>query len=166
MATNTQDDAKLLNDKIKGIRIAMMTTVDEKDGSLRSRPMATQEMEFDGDLWFFTHASAPKVDDVQRDQQVNISYAKPDDNLFVSVTGTAQLVRDRQKINELWKPFLKAWFPKGNDDPDLALLKVNVESAEYWDAPSGIMGNLYSAAKGLATGGKANSAEDVKLDLK
>ena len=165
MADNTQSDAKKLSDKLKGIRIAMMTTV-EQDGSLRSRPMATQDMEFDGDLWFFTKASTPKVDDVQHDQQVNLGYAKPDDNLFVSVSGTAQLVRDRQKMDELWKPFLKAWFPNGKDDPDLALLKVTVASAEYWDAPSGVMGNLYVVAKGLATGGKDSGGENEKLNLK
>jgi general stress protein 26 len=165
MTTNTQNDVKLLGDKIKGIRIAMMTTV-ETDGSLRSRPMATQDMEFDGDLWFFTKASAPKVDDVQRDEQVNLGYSKPDENLFVSVSGTAQLVRDRQKMDELWKPALKAWFPNGKEDPDLALLKVTVESAEYWDAPSGIMGRLYVVTKGLATGGKDSGGEDVKLNLK
>ncbi len=165
MASNTQNDAKLLGDKIKGIRIAMMTTVDT-DGSLRSRPMATQDMEFDGDLWFFTKASAPKVDDVQHDQQVNLGYVKPDDNLFVSVSGTAQLIRDRQKMDELWKPALKAWFPNGKEDPDLALLKVTVDSAEYWDAPSGVMGRLYVVAKGLATGGQDSGGEDVKLNLK
>jgi len=165
MSDTTHEDAKLLNDKIKGIRIAMMTTV-ETDGTLRSRPMATQDMEFNGDLWFFTHASTPKVDDVQHDQQVNLGYAKPDENLFVSVSGTAQLVRDRQKINELWKPALKAWFPNGNEDPDLALLKVTVESAEYWDAPSGVMGRLYVVAKGLATGGKDSGGENVKLNIK
>lgn len=165
MSDNTQNDAKLLSDKIKGIRIAMMTTV-EADDVLRSRPMATQDMEFDGDLWFFTKASAPKVDDVEHHQQVNLSYAKPDDNLFVSVSGTAQLVRDRQKMDQLWKPLLKAWFPNGKDDPELALLKVTVNSAEYWDAPSGIMGRLFVVTKGLATGGRDSGGEDVKLKLK
>ncbi len=165
MSDNTQNDVKLLSDKIKGIRIAMMTTV-EADDVLRSRPMATQDMEFDGDLWFFTKASAPKVDDVEHHQQVNLSYAKPDDNLFVSVSGTAQLVRDRQKMDELWKPLLKAWFPNGKDDPELALLKVTVNSAEYWDAPSGVMGRLFVATKGLATGGRDSGGEDVKLKIK
>lgn len=163
--TTNQNDAKQLGDKIKGIRIAMMTT-EESDGTLRSRPMATQDMEFDGDLWFFTQAETPKVGDVQQHNNVNISYAKPDDNLFVSISGSAELVRDRNKINELWKPFLKAWFPNGKDDPQLALLKVNVESAEYWDAPSGTMGRLYAVAKGLASGGKDSGGEDVKLNIK
>lgn len=154
-------DTKLLNEKMKGVRMAMLTTVEE-DGSLRSRPMATQDREFDGNLWFLTQASTPKVDEVQQDRHVNLAYAKPDDNLYVSVSGTAELVQDRQKVKDFWKPFFKAWFPKGEDDPDLALLKVRVESAEYWDAPSGKMGMLYSVVKGLATGGR-DAGENRKL---
>ena len=159
------NDTKALAEKIKGVRMAMMTT-EEPDGTLRSRPMATQETEFDGDLWFFTQASAPKVGEVEQHHQVNISYSKPDDNLFISVSGTAQLVRDQQKMRDLWKPLYKAWFPNGLDDPDLALLKVNVQNAEYWNAPSGRMGALYVTAKRLATGGKELGGENRKLDLK
>jgi general stress protein 26 len=159
-----KSDTKLLAEKIKGIRIAMMTTLEH--GILRSRPMATQEMEFDGDLWFFTQADAAKVGEIEQHQQVNISYAKPDDNLFVSVSGTAELVHDQKKMKELWKPYYKAWFPKGLDDPGLALLKVHVESAEYWDAPSGKTGLLYAITKGMATKDKEAIGQDVKLDMK
>jgi general stress protein 26 len=162
---NNVNAAKLLREKIKHVRIAMLTT-SESDGTLRSRPMATQDQEFDGDLWFLTQASAHKVEEVQEHQQVNLTYTKPDDNLFVSISGTAQLVRDQQKVKAYWKPFLKAWFPKGEDDPDLALLKVTVTSAEYWDAPSGTMGRLYTIVKGLATGGKQSVGENKKLDVK
>jgi general stress protein 26 len=141
------NDTKSLANKIQSIRVAMMTT-EEPDGTLRSRPMATQDREFDGELWFFTLASAPKVGEVEQHRQVNLSYTKPEDNLFVSVSGSAELVHDRQKIRELWKPFYRAWFPKGEDDPDLVLLKVTVHNAEYWDAPVGQMGTLYTASKG------------------
>lgn len=160
-------DRQLLSEKIKDIRIAMMTTA-ESDGTLHSRPMATQDfkaLEFDGDLWFFTHASAPKVDEVQQHQQVSLSYAKPDANLFVTVSGTAQLVRDREKIKQIWKPFYKAWFPNGEDDPDLALLKVNVESAEYWDAPAGKVGLFANIIKGIASNTQEPVGQDVKLDM-
>jgi general stress protein 26 len=157
--------AKLLTEKIKGIRVAMMTTA-EPDGTLFSRPMATLDMESDGDLWFFTQASTAKVQDVQRDQQVNLSYSKPSDNLFISVSGTVQLVRDHKKMKDLWKPYLKAWFPKGLEDPDLALLQVTPHNAEFWDAPSGTMGRIFSAVKGLATGGKDMGGENEKLDIK
>ena len=165
MSDANKNDVKMLNEKIKGIRIAMMTTVDE-DGTLKSRPMATQDSESDGELWFFTKANAPKVGDVGRDQQVNISYANPGGNTFVSISGTAQLVRDQKKVKQYWKPMLKAWFPDGEDDPELALLKVTVDSAEYWDAPGGIVGKIAVVTKGLASGGKDSGGEDVKLNIR
>ncbi len=155
---------KKLHDLIKDIRFAMLTTVEE-DGTLRSRPMATQEFEFDGDLWFFTAAHAPKVDEVQHNQHVNVSYAEPKDQKYVSVSGTAQLVRDRAKIEELWNPLFKAWFPQGLDDPELALLKVSVEKAEYWDSPSSKVVRLVGFAKALLTGKQiGNPGDHAKIE--
>lgn len=135
------EGVRKLGEMIKDIEFAMLTTVDE-DGTLRSRPMATQQAEFDGDLWFFTRASAPKVDEVEHDHRVNLSYSKPEDQRYISVSGTARMMRDRAKIKELWSPALKAWFPKGVDDPDIALLKVSVERAEYWDSSSSTMTHI------------------------
>ncbi|HKV09480.1 MAG TPA: pyridoxamine 5'-phosphate oxidase family protein [Thermoanaerobaculia bacterium] len=161
-----RNDIEKIRDLIKGIRFAMLTTVDT-DGSLRSRPMATQEAEFDGELWFFTGASSPKVDEVERNHRVNVSYAAPDDNTYVSISGTARMVRDKAKAKELWNPALKAWFPEGLDDPDLALLCVRVEKAEYWDSPSSKMVQLYGLAKAVLTGKRADDiGENEKIDLK
>lgn len=153
-----------LGEMIEGIDFAMMTTV-ETDGTLRSRPMSTQQIEFDGDLWFFTRASAPKVDEVRRDERVNVSYAKPEDQRYVSISGTAEIVRDREKIKELWSPALKAWFPKGLEDPDIALLKVNVEQAEYWDSSSSAMAHVFGFVKALATGQSYQPGENEKINL-
>lgn len=165
MATTENKDAnKLIGDKIKGIRIAMMTTV-EADGTLRSRPMATQDMEFDGTLWFFTLADAPKVGEVKREQQVNLSYAKPDDERYVSISGTAQLVHDQQKVKDLWKPILKVWFPNGENDPNLALLKVDATQAEYWDSPSSKMVQVVLMAKAAVTGSPDALGENKKVKI-
>ena len=167
MAHDTHDktDVEKVRDLIKGIRIAMLTTVDE-DGSLRSRPMATQEPEFDGELWFFTGADTAKADEINRDRRVNASYADPDDNRYVSLSGTARILRDEAKAKELWNPFLKAWFPDGVDDPNLRLLRVTVEKAEYWDAPSSKMVQLAGFLKAIATGERYDGGgENEKLDL-
>jgi general stress protein 26 len=164
MSNDRQDTINKLWELIKDIRIGMMTT-QEPDGTLRSRPMANQKVEFDGDLWFFTYASSAKVDEVQRDHQVNISYADPDDNVWVSVSGVAQLSRDRQKMEELWNPVLKTWFPKGLEEPDIALLKVNVTQAEYWDSPSNAMVHLYGFVKSQLTGTPPNPGDHEKLNL-
>lgn len=157
------DDVKKLAKLIKGIEIAMLTTRDD-DGTLRARPMQTQNREFDGTLWFFTQASSHKVLEIDHEHQVNLSYAKPDDNRYVSVSGTATLVRDRAKIDELWSPVLKAWFPKGKDDPEVALLKVDVAKAEYWDAPNSTIVKLVGFAKAVLTGQQYRPGENEKLN--
>src|SRR5919112_5957683 len=91
-----EEHIKKLRELIKDIQIAMLTTVTE-DGTLRSRPMATQQAEFDGDLWFFTQANSPKVEELWHDRHVNVSYAAPDENRYVSVSGTAHLVQNPEK---------------------------------------------------------------------
>src|SRR3712207_6666384 len=105
---NRNAQLEKLRDLVKDIDYCMLTTIND-DGSLHSRPMAlNSEIEENGDLWFFTYASSYKVHEIDRDQHVNVSFAAPDKQTYVSMSGKAQLVRDRQKIEELWRPGLKA----------------------------------------------------------
>jgi general stress protein 26 len=152
---------------IKDIKFAMLVT-EQEDGTLRSRPMATQQAEFDGDLWFFTALDAPKVSEIRHHQKVNLSYAEPEDQKYVSVSGTCEVVRDQEKMKELWNPVYKAWFPKGLEDPNVGLLKVQVTNAEYWDAPAGKMVYLIGTMKAVLTGEryKASEEEHKKLNVK
>jgi len=161
---NTQENLQQLIDKINGIDIAMMTTIDE-DGSLRSRPMQTQQAKADGVLWFFTGYASAKSFEIKQDAHVNLSYAKPGDNLYVSVSGRASLSRDRQKIEELWTPAMKAWFPEGQDDPNIGLIKVTIDKAEYWDAPNSAVVHLYGMAKAALTGERPDAGENKKINL-
>ncbi len=164
-ATDHNQEIKKLRELVKDIDFGMLTTVDE-DGTLHSRPMSTNgEIEADGTLWFFTYASTHKVDEIERNHQVNVSFASPEKQRYVSMSGTAQLVKDRNKIQELWKPELKAWFPKELDEPDIALLKVDVQKAEYWDAPSSFVAHTIGLVKAIATGEKASSGENEKITL-
>jgi len=160
--TTNQEAIAKLRELINDIDIAMLTTVDE-DGTLRSRPMGTQRAEFDGDLWFITRVDTPKVDEIQRQSRVNISYAKPDKNRYVSVSGTAVLVNDKAKIDEFWTPIYKAFFPEGKDDPRLRLLKVHVEKAEYWTTDN-LIATVIGFAKSLA-GQESDLGENEKLTL-
>jgi general stress protein 26 len=154
-----------LGELIRGIEFAMLTTADEH-GELRSRPMSTQSTDrpFDGTLWFFTSVSSPKTSEIRRDQHVNLAYADPKGNRWVSVSGRCELVRDRAQAERLWTPAMKAWFPEGLDDPELALLKVSATQAEYWDAPSSKMVQLFGLVKAMATGERARPpAERAQL---
>ena len=161
------DNRKESIDKIKvlteGIDFCMLTTID--GGHLRSRPMSTQEFEFDGDLWFFTSDNTHKIEEIDKDDRVNVAYSKTDDNTYVSLSGRGEVSKDRAKIDELWNPILKAWFPEGLDDPHLCLLKVTVEQAEYWDAPSSKIVQLVGFVKALATGQEADYGENKKIDF-
>ena len=164
MADGRQEAIEKLQSLLEDIDFAMLTTIDT-DGVLRSRPMSTQKAEFDGTLWFFTSDKTHKVDEIERESRVNASYAKPDDNVYVSVSGKASISKDRQKMEELWNPILKAWFPDGLDQPDLCLLKVDVEQAEYWDSPSSTLVQIYGFVKSVVTGKPARGGENEKISL-
>ncbi len=152
-----------LKELIEDIDFAMLTTIN--GGQLRSRPMSTQEFDAGGDLWFFTSDQTHKVDEIEHDNRVNVAYSKPEDNVYISVAGQAQLVKDKEKIEELWSPILKAWFPKGLDDPTLALLKISVEEAEYWDSSSSTIVQLVGFVKALVTGKSADGGDHGKVNF-
>jgi general stress protein 26 len=164
VATRDEEISKLAA-LMKGIKFVMLTTIEE-DGSLHGRPMATQEIEFDGDLWFFTRASAPKVTEAQQHREVNVAFADPDKNTYISASGKALLVRDEAKIKELWKPVYKTFFPQGLDDPDLALLKVSVEKAEYWDSPGNVVSRMFNFARAYVSKDTSKLGDHAKIDLK
>ena len=119
--------------------------------------------EFDGVLWFFTKADAPKVDEVEQDQHVNLSYASPEKSKYVSVSGTAMLVRDKVKAKELWDPKYKAWFPKGLDDPELALLRVDVDQGRILGHPVEPVAHAIGLVKALATGKSYEPGDHEKV---
>ena len=162
--TDKKDPVVHLGELIHGIKVAMMTTVEE-DGTLRSRPMWTHDRDFDGELWFFTREHSPKVDEVERDSHVSLSYSDTARDRYVSVSGVARLVLDKEKARELWNPTLKAWFPKGLDDPELALLCVKVSKAEYWDTPNSRMVQLVGFVKGVLTGEPYHPGDNEKVNL-
>jgi general stress protein 26 len=168
MASNDKgvqsDDVKKLGKLIQDIQYAMLTTA-MPDGTLRSRPMATQKAEFDGTLWFFTDRESGKVHEVEQDRHVNVAYADTAANTWVSVSGTANVVTDKPTIRDKWTSGMKAWFPDGPDDPNVALLKVTVQQAEYWDQPSSKMVQLIGLVKATVVGERYEPGENKKINL-
>ncbi len=128
--------------------------------------MATQELEFDGDLWFFTAAGSPKVWETDQHHEVNVSFSDPAKGKYVSASGQAWLVRDRAKIEELWKPLYKTFFPKGLEDPELALLKVSVRQAEYWDSAATALGRAIDFAKAFIKKDAGELGDHAKVTVK
>ena len=159
------DEVQKIAELMKGIKFAMLTTL-EDDGSLHSRPMTTQEVEFDGDLWFFTKADAPKVWEANHHRQVNVSFSDPGRSKFISVSGTAALVRDRKKMEELWRAPYKIFFPEGLEDPEIGLLKISVQKAEYWDSSPTAVGRAFNFAKAFLTHDVSKLGTHAKVDVK
>lgn len=140
-----------LNDMIGDIPIAMLTSVGE-DGDLHSRPMATQAVQEDGSVWFFTSSHTSAAYESTENCRVNVSYVDARRSVYISISGTASVSDDRRRIHELWDPAVAAWFPKGMDDPDLRLLCVQIERAEYWDVATNALSLLVGFARKAITG--------------
>jgi len=151
---------------IRDVEIAMMVTMDE-EGRFRGRPMRAVKQEFDGVLWFFTKGQSPKVDEVEDDERTLLAYSDPGHQNYVSLSGHARVVRDAAKQKELWSEPLRVWFPGGPEAPDVALLKVTVDGAEYWDSPSSTFVQLYGYVKSTLTGQPATDVgEQKKVSLR
>lgn len=156
------EDTRKVAELLKGQRFGFLTTT-TPDGTLTSRPMTLQEVEFDGDLWFFAERDSHPVQHVLASPQVNVGVGSG--GTWVSLTGQASVVNDQAKKKELWNSGVEAWFPQGPEDPSVVLLKVDGESAEYWDSPGGRLATAFSFVKAKATGQRIEGGENEKVDL-
>ena len=143
---------------VKGIHICMMNTA-AKDGSIDSRPMALQNTPFDGTLWFLTRGSSGKVEEVQSDQHVTLTFADTSNQSYITLKGRASVSSDRAKVHELWNSMYKAWFPNGPDDPEVTVLRVDVSDGDYWEASSSKVLFYAKYALAAATGGQVPVGE-------
>lgn len=146
-----------LRDLLTDFDAAMLVTRTPA-GELRSRPMAVADIQPDGVMWFITERYSGKLDEISRDNHVNVSMQS--ERKFVSISGRAVAVDDARKVAELWNEAWRVWFPGGKDDPTLVLLKVQGEHGEYWDN-SGTSGIKYliEAGKAYLTGTKPREVE-------
>jgi len=153
MASESSDDQLQQQtwSRLNKIRFVLLTTRDSS-GRLSSRPMTLQQSEFDSTLWFFASRSTDFVDDLQRHAAVNVSCMDADDSFYLSISGRATVVDDPARARSLWSAMNEAWFPQGPTDPDLALLRVDVERAEVWKSDTNRMVQMLRIAKAAAFG--------------
>ena len=166
MAEKTeQEQRETVKRLVKDARICMLTTMTE-DGRHVSRPMAVQDVEFDGDLWFFTYSDSDLVAQVRMHPQVNVSFSDAEQHAWTSVSGAAVQTDDPAKAKELWNPLLKAWFPDGLETPNLTLVKVHADTAEYWEsAHSSRVVTMLGFAKAAVTGKAPDAGENETVRL-
>ena len=133
---------------IEHMHLAMLTTVDDA-GALVSRPMAPLEMASDGSIWFFSDVQTAKVKQLEA---LNLAFTDADRGTYVSISGHGEIHNDHARMKRLWTPAAKPWFPDGPDSPNLCLIKVVPEMAEYWDAPHSKMVRMFAMAASVITG--------------
>lgn len=145
------------------IRFCMYTTIE--NGKIHSKPMTAQDIDTDGNIWFFAsrkdNSSSPSLDQVN----VTLIYADPSKSSYLSISGKAETVVNEEKKEELWNPMVEAWFKDGKSDPDLLMIRVNTEEASYWDSGSSKMVVFFSMIKAAITGSTPNGGEHGTLDL-
>lgn len=132
------------------IDFTMLTTKDDA-GHLVSRPMSTRDVDEQGDIWFFTSDRSKKVDEVEADRDVGLSYIDAKGMRFVSIAGSARVVHDRERMERLYTPSLDIWFEDGLDTPDIALLRVSIREAEFWEPAHGKLVMAAGMLKALVT---------------
>ncbi|WP_085314454.1 pyridoxamine 5'-phosphate oxidase family protein [Derxia lacustris] len=158
------DSHQQLWNRISGERFVMFNTVDT-DGRLSSRPMTLVQKDFDGSLWFFTSLRAPLVAAVELNPSVGVTIGDRSHDLYVSMRGQARVSRDRLQMEILWQPAVQPWFPDGIDDPDIALLEVVLEDAEYWDVKESKLTQLVKLAGAVVQHQRAQLGEHGHLRL-
>ena len=161
--TSREEAIKIMAGIVKNGKVAMLTTM-TAEGHLHARPMTTQEKEYDGDLWFIGAKDTEAVADMKARPQVNVSFSNPGKGTYLSVNGTAELVEDRAKLDELWSDFYKAYFPQGKADPNIQLIKINAQGAEFWEG-DGKVKSLFQMAKGLIKGEQPDLGKNDTVKL-
>ncbi len=132
---------------------------------LSSRPMATQKVDDEGNVWFLSDKDSEKNHQIQSDNRVQLFYSAHGSSEYLSVYGTAEIVFDKQKIHEMWTNFAKAWFTEGEDDPSISLIKVIPEDGYYWDTKNNKIVSLFKIAKSVVTGKTDDDGVEGKLSL-
>jgi len=159
-----QEAIQKFRDLVKDVNICMFTTIDASH-NLTSRPMFTASIDEEANVWFFTNEFSEKINEVSRDNLVHLIYSHPAKNIYVDVKGSCSLVIDRKKMEELWEPALKNWFPEGLSDPKICLVKVATQDAHFWNHTSSKMGLLFQMIRSIAKGDQYKETEKGKLDL-
>ncbi|GAC1594003.1 MAG: hypothetical protein NVS3B19_16340 [Ginsengibacter sp.] len=132
---------------------------------LQGRPMSTQKIDDDGNIWFFSQESSNKNMQIKSDDHVQLFYSNNKSSEFLSVYGSAEVLKDTTKAKELWTPWVKTWFPDGPDDPNLTLIKVTPLDSYYWDTKNNRLVSLIKIAVGALTGKEMDDSREGGIKI-
>ncbi|MBP1651789.1 MAG: pyridoxamine 5'-phosphate oxidase-related FMN-binding [Bacteroidetes bacterium] len=160
-----RDDAiKKVTEMINDVGVCMLTNIDEH-GQVISRPMATADVDKEGNVWFFTNEYSGKITQISENNELNLIYAHPGHNTYLNIFGIGSIVIDKEKMKQLWTPVVKAWFPDGIDDPKLCLLRVDTKQAWYWDNSSSKMIIFFNMLTAIIRGKQFEDGDTGELNL-
>lgn len=149
---------------LKGVPVGMLTT-QTPSGATHSRPMLVHDIDESGWLWFITDRHSRKTCELSQNPNATIAFQSKKAHRFISVQGTAVVVRDDVKLKELWNPSLRSWFPSGRRDPEIVLVAMRVTRVEYWLAPRTRVSRVIGMVKALATRKRQEAGMHGVLDL-
>lgn len=156
------DAIKKMQELVKHNSMCLFTTQSEY-AALPTRPMSTQEVDDEGNFWFMSAIDSHKNEEIHADHRVQLFFSNPSDSEYMTVYGTAQITKDRKRIEELWNPLVKAWFTEGKDDPRISVIKVMPEEAYYWDTKHSKMVAMMKVMVSALTGKTMDDSLEGKL---
>jgi general stress protein 26 len=165
--TNLWDSKAIekLQDLVDDINICLFCTNIKSDNVSNCRPMSPQKTDNEGNLWFFSDNTSEKNREIEQDKNVQLFFSSPSQNSYLVVNGTAEIIIDTQKTEELWSPIVRTWFKDGKDDPKISILKVRPESAYYWDTSDNRMWNFLKMAASAATGTNLVDSQQGSINI-
>jgi len=146
---------------------AMLLThaMDGVDPHARPMGLIGDPADFEGTLWFFSDDRSRKIAEIARQPRASLVLQSDSDHAYLHVLGWASVDEDRGRMRELYTPLLRAWFPEGLDDPHLTLIRFDVERAEYWSSPGGMLQELIAFTRAVFTGRPGQAGEQGTLEL-
>ncbi len=162
---NNQKAIDKIKELAKAIDICLFCTNLKENDGLTTRPMSTQGVDEEGNIWFFSEKDSVKNHEIEADKKVQLLYSHPGKSNYMVVNGNAEIIIDRHKTEELWSPLVKTWFQGGKDDPNLSLIKVTPSKAYYWDVEGNQMINFFKMLASIATGATLVDAKEGNINI-
>ncbi len=156
---------KKLKEMVEDIDICLFCTNLKTDDGSTCRPMGTQDVDENGNLWFFSDINSDKNKEIRENKNVQLFYSHPGKSSYIVVNGEAEIIIDKNKTAEIWSPLVKTWFKGGKEDPNISIIKVNTHSAYYWDVAGNKMINFFKMIASVATGTTLVDAKEGNIEI-
>ena len=162
---HNEEGIKKLKGLVENIDICLFCTNLKTDDGSTCRPMSTQDVDDDGNLWFFSDINSDKNKEIRQNKNVQLFYSHPGISSYIVVNGDAEIIIDKNKTAEIWSPLVKVWFKGGKEDPNISIIKVNTHSAYYWDVEGNKMINFFKMIASVATGTTLVDAKEGNIKI-